>query len=321
MIRIAVSFYLPYHRNCRRPCKSFRRQLFFLRTLTFKTTGLSNASTMSQDPTSISVHIHPFDRKDIESIEKDANKKSLHFIRHAQGFHNVNKRYRDYQNLDARLTDYGLQQCHTLSRELQSTGLLHSSSDILIVTSPLTRCLQTTMYSLDSLLKDKRPPIVALESVRETVNYNCDRRRSISELSMEFPMVDFGHIESDPDPIWDHYERQLGDDCDYTLHRESAELHVVADRGRDFFQWLARQPQSHVLVCTHSAFLRCIKNYGYGVPHKPEQLLDDRTVPDKEDRPVLHYSNEAHGSSMKAEYANCELRSMTASFVHDGRIV
>lgn len=268
-------------------------------------------------PASIPVHIHPFHDDQIEAIERDATKKSLHFIRHAQGYHNVNQRYRDLENLDARLTDHGVQQCRWLSEELKASGLLQDASDILVVTSPLTRCLQTTIYALDSILEDKKPPIVAVESLRETVNYNCDRRRNISDVSKEFPMVDFGNIESDSDPIWDHYERRLGDDTTYTLHRESAELHMVATRGRRFFQWLARQPQSHVIVCTHSAFLRCIKNYGYGVPAKPKQVLDYRAVPGVEETPVVHYAQQSHGSLMKADYANCELRSMAATFYHD----
>jgi broad specificity phosphatase PhoE len=283
-------------------------------------------SSLKNESTTAAVTIHPFDPSDYLSIEKDPNRKSLHFIRHAEGRHNVDRRYRDLENLDAPLTELGIDQCRALSAQLlQMTTndplFLADTNDILIVTSPMTRCLQTTMHALDSLISAKRPPIVALEHVRETVNFNCDRRRHKSILSKEFPTVDFGQIESDDDPIWNAYEARLGDHLTYTGHRESAELYVVAERGRRFMEWLQRQSQSHVIVCTHSAFLRCLKNYGYGVPAKPIQTLDDRGDPSSEEgRPdggggaVLRYDCADFGSTMKKDYANCELRSMIAMF-------
>ena len=36
---------------------------------------------------------------------------------------------------------------------------------------------------------------VAHESLRETVNYACDGRRSVTELAAEFPEFDFGYSE------------------------------------------------------------------------------------------------------------------------------
>jgi broad specificity phosphatase PhoE len=213
------------------------------------------------------------------------------------------------------LTEHGIGQCRALSEELRTSGFLSDTSDILIVTSPLTRCLQTTLHAFDSIIAEKQPRIVALEWVRETVNFSCDRRNFASQLSKTFPMVDFGHIlkSDDPDPIWAHYEQRLGDQLAYTKHRESAELYKVAERGRKFFEWLRLQPQSHVIVCTHSAFLRCILNYGYGVPSKPEQLLDDRDER-SEDGPLLQYHCPELESSLRASYDKCEMRSMTAAF-------
>ena len=39
----------------------------------------------------------------------------LHVVRHAQGTHNVDQKYRDPRNHDARLTGFGAQQCEALS--------------------------------------------------------------------------------------------------------------------------------------------------------------------------------------------------------------
>ena len=126
------------------------------------------------------VHIYPYGTEDLKG-----NVKVLHLIRHAEGHHNVNQEYRDIRNMDASLTPKGIEQCRQLSQRIQQAAASAAScplSDLagntdLIVTSPLTRCIQTTLMALDSVIHTRRPPIVAHESIRETVNYNCDRRR------------------------------------------------------------------------------------------------------------------------------------------------
>jgi hypothetical protein len=63
----------------------------------------------------------------------------------------------------------------------------------LIVTSPQTRCIQTALLSFPTLAAGTTPnrkvPILAHESVRETVNYVCDQRRTVRELATEYPQV------------------------------------------------------------------------------------------------------------------------------------
>ena len=161
--------------------------------------------------------------------------KVVHFLRHAEGHHNVKQDYRSLAHMDARLTEKGREQCRLFSESivLERAHLLDTE---LVVTSPLSRCLETTLLSLDPVLQHKPlVPIIALDHVRETVNYNCDRRSPVAELSLEHPRVDFSHVEGcDHDPVWQHYDDRLG--ADYDQHRESAELHVVADRARRFFR-------------------------------------------------------------------------------------
>ena len=243
--------------------------------------------------------------------------KRIHWIRHAEGYHNVNRQYRDIANLDARLTSKGIGQCQRLSQEIQRDGWLVRTkpNDLLVVTSPLTRCVQTALAVLEQPLSclPHATKIVAHESLRETVNYNCDRRRKISEIAKEFPRVDFSLVKRDEDEIWKSYEERLGDDEAYPRHRESSELYKVADRGRECFRWLELRPESSIVVCTHSAFLRCILNFGYGVPDCPEQVLDERTS--KINEPVVAYDGDAtFEAAMRADFVNCELRSMLVSF-------
>lgn len=269
------------------------------------------------------VHIYPYGTKDLKG-----NVKVLHLIRHAEGHHNVNRQYRDIRNLDASLTPTGIEQCLQLSQRIQQAAASEASSPLadlagktdLIVTSPLTRCIQTTLMALDAVIQTRQPPIIAHESIRETVNYNCDRRRSVAELSREFASVDFSQIETDHDGLWDGYVRRLGCDETWTQHRESAELHVVADRGSQFFQWLQTRSETHVTVCTHSAFLRCILHYGLKstIPWQPVQLrLDDDSDDNTQKRtPVVRYcgDDETVNHWLRSDYANCEIRSMIVHF-------
>ena len=245
--------------------------------------------------------------------------KIVHFVRHAEGTHNVNNQYRDMRNFDARLTLNGIDQCvalresATLESEHNNNTMEtppHASCD-LIVTSTMTRCAQTTQFSFPHL---SHVPWVAHESIRETVNYACDRRRPISELRVEFPMIDFSHVMEDEDAIWNEYDERLGSDWDH--HRESAELYQVANRGRTFLNWLSQRMEQNVIVCTHSAFLRCILSWGRagGVYSMMDQTLDDRRYRGRE-LPLFNYcGDEDFEEHMRSDFKNCELRSLVIAF-------
>ena len=177
----------------------------------------------------------------------------IHMVRHAEGTHNVEENYRDHDNIDARLTTKGKEQCKKLALKVKSSmpELLESVTDIGVITSPMTRCVQTSLFSFPWLAESKDVPFVALETIRETVNYACDRRRSISEIAQEFPRVDFSlHCTTDKDFIWDGYRSRLPNDWDQ--HMESAELNKIASRTREAFTVLQERPEHHLVVCSHS---------------------------------------------------------------------
>jgi broad specificity phosphatase PhoE len=232
--------------------------------------------------------------------------KTVHFIRHAEGYHNVNNQYRDIINLDARLTPKGVAQCEAFASE----RALPPHSVDLIVTSSMTRCIQTALLCFP----DRNAPVLAHESIRETVNYACDRRRPLSQIRQEFPSVDFSNVEHEDDAIWNEYMARVGHNWD--AHRESAELYRVADRGRTFLAWLSQRSEANIVVCTHSAFLRCILSWGHegGVQSIMDQTLDDRQAPGP-DVPVLGYCGDNNFErQMRADYDNCEMRSFAIVF-------
>ena len=291
--------------------------------------------------------------------------KRIFVVRHAEGWHNVNKEYKSIENLDARLTPLGKDQCYKLRDELvnivtcdtviesdrykQSWKFLMdgwNENDISVVVSPMTRCIQTALLAFDFWTAEEkldgnsessnRVPFFGLEAVRETVNYNCDRRRRITEVADEFPQIDFSFCQDHEDEIWMGYRRRQKDqvnsipsnnDDDSTKknYLESAELYVVANRGRQALEFLSSLPQSKIVVSTHSAYLRCILNWGQegGVPRMFEQRLDDREDPKRQDK-LFDYCYMADDSSdqqtseidrasfeeyMREDYENAEMRS------------
>lgn len=298
----------------------------FLQTnLSSTATDSTVASSASSQETAI-VDIYPYGT-DIDELYTQgcySNVKVVHWIRHAQGFHNVGNA-QSRANLDARLTPLGENQCQGLASLIRDAPEGSRYNDVqlkteIIVTSPVTRCIQTAKFSLEPVLEHNRNnnkgiPIIANESIRETVNFNCDRRRPIHEIAQDFPDVDFSLVPTDHDAIWEYYEKLLGDDEEFTENRESAEIHTIADRTRQFFDWLCQRPETHVAVCCHATVSRCIFNFGQSsgkTPTDVPQALDPRD--EKVDVPVVSYGDEETEAYMREDFKNCELRSMVLAF-------
>lgn len=259
------------------------------------------------------------------------NVKLIHMVRHAEGTHNVDRRYNDPIHLDARLTNKGIDQCHQLAQLTKTT--IVPPHDCTVLTSPMTRCVQTALLSFPHLVSavSHRPvEFIALEGLRETVNYQCDRRRSILELAKEFPQIRWDEDDPyynddgsnvDDDGIWNYYQQWLG--TEWHTHRESAQLTVVMDRARMALDYMYRRVlTSQVVICTHSAFLRCIVNWGQtgGIPRLMPQVLDETFDPTTH-IPLFRYCASINNDDddddddttfeqeMRRDYDNCELRS------------
>ena len=179
--------------------------------------------------------------------QKKSTKKIVHFIRHAEGLHNIagEKEYSAYERqefYDCALSEHGEHQC-ALQRERCQTLLKNAQ---LVITSPLQRTLQTASLVLPFL--EGNVPWLALDSIRETTGLHpCDKRRPRSEkmTQPEFKHIDFSFIENDYDLLYDHY----------TVREPEAH---VASRARNFFDWLENRKETEVVVVTHSAFLRTL---------------------------------------------------------------
>jgi len=215
--------------------------------------------------------------------------KTVHFIRHARGFHNVagERDIREYRNpkyFDAHLTEMGWQQIRGLRKHL--TTVKPAFQVDLVIVSPMTRTLETAcgLFGSNSLTKDEpvlmvaqdgiedvrtahgsisatdSPPVLTLESCREYCDaHPCDRRRSLSYYKLNFPQVNFSHIESEDDPLW-------------TGEREDRTEFV--SRVHRFLEILRKRPESEIAVVSHAGFLRALfREFGSDMDQASRQIL------------------------------------------------
>jgi broad specificity phosphatase PhoE len=191
--------------------------------------------------------------------------KTLHLIRHGEGFHNIGR-----PNPDAHLTPRGWQQAHALGEHMAKFQITRDVE--LVIVSPLRRTLETAagVFGIGTssnnnsaggvLMKGQEEKIeevvahgeilaprslrfVAHELCRERLGPGaCDGRRSRSQAAEAFPAVDFSLIQDDEDKLW-------------RANVAESEASVV-ERGRQFLQYVASLPDvKNIAIVTHSAFL------------------------------------------------------------------
>lgn len=203
------------------------------------------------------------------SVHSLRNCKIIHFVRHAQGYHNVvgehdYEAYMSYDYMDASLTPLGWDQVVKLRKHLERINLTRKVE--LVVTSPLMRTMQTAVgafggptyaegESLPPLMVQNVggsnrsavsssgcPPFMAVELCREHLGVHpCDKRQSISTYRTLFPSIDFSEVERDDDTLWKPDIRETSSD--------------LIERGTRFLEWLSRRKEREIAVVSHSGFL------------------------------------------------------------------
>jgi broad specificity phosphatase PhoE len=165
--------------------------------------------------------------------------KIVHCIRHGQSTFNAHFAATglDPMHPDAPLTELGRRQAAERAAELRQYAYE------LVVTSPLTRAIQTTL----GLFGDHpaHPPIHVECLHRESLESSCDVGRAPSLLAQDFPHLSFGHL----DHIWWHNE---GEPCERGFVIEPPE--TLSQRVRQFREWLAMRPERLIAVVGHGTF-------------------------------------------------------------------
>ncbi|MFQ6619062.1 hypothetical protein Gotur_000320 [Gossypium turneri] len=168
-------------------------------------------------------------------------------MRHAHELHNSK------EETNPQLSPLGSQQVRDERKNLSASGVLQSIE--LVVTSPLTRTLQTSVGvfvgSEEHGDNCNNPLIIATELCR--VRMRKDRRReSISRCKARFPQV----IESEYDISWEAEERETDE--------------AVAARGVEFIKWLLARKEKEIAVVSHGGFL---KQTLLAIGHKCDPLV------------------------------------------------
>ncbi len=114
--------------------------------------------------------------------------KSIYFIRHGEGYHNLD----NYSLLYPRLTEKGLSQCVELKTKLKDIKFDK------IYVSPLIRTIETALNSFDENTK-----FISVDYIREVIKNNCDYCGLIQEKRDNFSNIEFcideinNNLESD----------------------------------------------------------------------------------------------------------------------------
>eukprot|EP00565_Helicotheca_tamesis_P004781 CAMPEP_0185735678 /NCGR_PEP_ID=MMETSP1171-20130828/25922_1 /TAXON_ID=374046 /ORGANISM="Helicotheca tamensis, Strain CCMP826" /LENGTH=292 /DNA_ID=CAMNT_0028406065 /DNA_START=161 /DNA_END=1039 /DNA_ORIENTATION=- len=192
------------------------------------------------------------------------NVKTVHFLRHGQGFHNLmadlaKAEGRDWvqythtpenpyimpEILDAPLTQKGRNQARLIQPRIATLP----NKPELVVLSPNCRAIQTGLIAFQELLPptNSNVPFLAHEMVREENGvHTCDKRRPTSQAAAEFPQVDFSLIETEEDVIFRNDRRETKME--------------IGERIYKFMEWLADRPERHVAVSSHSGWLMTVFN-------------------------------------------------------------
>jgi broad specificity phosphatase PhoE len=164
---------------------------------------------------------------------------TVFLIRHGQSTFNAHHAAtgQDPGHIDARLTDLGHQQVAAARAQAAGLGPLD-----LVISSPLTRALQTTL----GLFGDAGTPVEVTCRHRERLEAFCDLGRPPADLAADFPALRFDHL----DDRWWH-DGPPGPDG---LPIEPLDLFTARVAG--FAEWLAAHPAARVAVVGHGAFFR-----------------------------------------------------------------
>ena len=177
-------------------------------------------------------------------------RKTVYLVRHGKSEHNRaadevgDAAYEDEAYYDAQLVEEGISQAARVGTRLRNKGIQ------CIVSSPLTRCLQTASIAAANDVKGlggHGTRRVVLEHLRESGKYGChpcNRRRPKEEVALEFPIFGFEEVAPGADTVLAEEDGKDGDGA------------MVQVRGQKLLNWLAGQPEDTFAVFSHCVFLQ-----------------------------------------------------------------
>jgi broad specificity phosphatase PhoE len=142
----------------------------------------------------------------------------------------------DPMTFDAELSEKGALEARTAAAEVARLGI------DLLVTSPLTRALQTSLAVLEAV---PATPLIVHPLLRERLDDSCDVGTPASLLAARFHGVDFGGLEE----TWWH----TGNEGERGFAVEPRD--GFRRRVQEFRDWLLAREESRILVVSHVGVL------------------------------------------------------------------
>jgi broad specificity phosphatase PhoE len=165
--------------------------------------------------------------------------RTVHFIRHAQGYHNLENN----ENIpDPDLTPKGRKQCEHLASVFPYFDRID-----LVCASPIRRAIQTALISMEPFLQSGKNTIVALPLAQEATDKPSNTPSDLGRLKTEFgDLVDF-HRCSD---IYTDYASKQG--------RWSPDGASLKARAQELRMFLRDRTEDEIAVVSHGDFLHFV---------------------------------------------------------------
>ena len=183
-----------------------------------------------------------------------ASKLTIYLLRHAESAHNVSK---DFNHRDPGLTETGFTQAAALAKTFPAL-----SSIGVILSSPLTRAIETTLAGFSTILSNECSPngpnkraegaakLVLDPDLQERSDLPCDTGSDVSVLEAKFPGLDYS-------PLGEGWHAKTGA---YTADHEAVTARAESIRKKllclDKELGASGSEKNAVVVVTHGVFMK-----------------------------------------------------------------
>jgi broad specificity phosphatase PhoE len=170
----------------------------------------------------------------------------VYLLRHGESEHNVSG---DFSQPDPPLTAVGVTQAAALTGTFPAPDAIGA-----ILTSPLTRTLQTTLGGFSTIINNNNNQdgngarLIIDKDLQERSNFPCDTGSPASQLAKAFPTLDFGGLDED----WFVKEGLYAPADDVVAKRAQ----IVRQKILDLVESLALGESRNVVVVTHGTFMK-----------------------------------------------------------------
>eukprot|EP01133_Synstelium_polycarpum_P002514 gene2514-2873_t len=173
--------------------------------------------------------------------------KKIYIVRHGQS--TFNEAYARNNGVDpflfdAQLTELGQTQANNLEKDMAGIDL------DLVVSSPLSRALDTTRRGFGKMIKEKGTKVEVIAIHTELLISSDDNGRPKSEVQKEFPDFDLTNISE----RWWYLPEEMKDDFTVDYQEYFKKTLYTEPMVQEFKEWLMARPENNIAVVGHSMF-------------------------------------------------------------------